>query len=79
MGASALVFVRSLFCVIEYVMGSDEVLLRHEVFTYVFDAVLMNIVMVLYNVVHPSAVTKALKESQTVVMEGEYDMAPGRY
>ncbi|KAF4535016.1 putative rta1 domain protein [Lasiodiplodia theobromae] len=78
MVASALVFVRSVFRVIEYVMGDDGYLLEHEVFAYVFDAVLMDAVMVLYNVVHPSDVTKPLKEVPRGDVEEEYTMLPGR-
>ncbi|KAL1632091.1 hypothetical protein SLS56_003980 [Neofusicoccum ribis] len=64
MAASLLIFVRSVFRVIEYLMGNDGYLLRHEVFLYIFDAVLMLSVMVLFNVVHPSEITKMLKENQ---------------
>jgi hypothetical protein len=38
---SAFIMVRSVFRVIEYVMGTDGYLLRHEWSLYVFDAVLM--------------------------------------
>ncbi|KAL0254927.1 hypothetical protein SLS55_009451 [Diplodia seriata] len=61
MGASALVFVRSVFRVIEYLMGNNGYLLKHEVFLYIFDAVLMFAVMALFNVVHPSEITRMLK------------------
>lgn len=63
MSVSMLIFVRSVFRVIEYLMGNNGYLLRHEVFLYIFDAVLMLAVMVLFNVVHPSEITKMLKES----------------
>jgi len=42
-------------------MGTNGYLLRHELFLYVFDAFLMLIVMVIYNLVHPSEVTAMLK------------------
>jgi hypothetical protein len=38
---SAFIMVRSVFRVIEYVMGTDGYLLRHEWSLYVFDALLM--------------------------------------
>lgn len=50
---SGLIVIRSVFRVIEYLMGNDGYLLRHEVFLYIFDAVPMLFVMVLFNVVHP--------------------------
>lgn len=57
--ASGLIMIRSIFRVVEYVQGNDGYLLRHEYYLYVFDAVLMLGVMLLFNVVHPSEV-KAL-------------------
>ncbi|KAG4430715.1 hypothetical protein IFR05_013803 [Cadophora sp. M221] len=54
--ASGLILVRSVFRIIEYVMGSDGILLKHEYFLYVFDATLMFIAMVLFNVCHPSRI-----------------------
>ncbi|EKG17834.1 RTA-like protein [Macrophomina phaseolina MS6] len=70
MTVSMLIFVRSVFRVIEYLMGNNGYLLRHEVFLYIFDAVLMLGVMVLFNVVHPSEITRMLKERN----ERETDM-----
>jgi hypothetical protein len=55
--SSALILVRSVFRVIEYLMGNAGYLLRHEVFLYLFDAVLMLAVMIIFNFVHPSEVT----------------------
>lgn len=43
-------------------MGNNGYLLRHEYFLYVFDATLMLGVMVLFNIVHPSEVTKVYRE-----------------
>lgn len=57
--ASALVMVRSIFRVVEYKQGNDGYLLRREVFLYVFDAMLMALVMALFNWVHPSEITDA--------------------
>ena len=42
-------------------MGNDSSLMRHEFFLYIFDAVLMFGVMVVFNVVHPSEVNALLK------------------
>ncbi|QSZ29512.1 hypothetical protein DSL72_004026 [Monilinia vaccinii-corymbosi] len=54
--ASTLIMVRSIFRIIEYIQGSDGYLLAHEVFIYVFDATLMFLTMVLFNIRHPSAI-----------------------
>ncbi|KAH7377419.1 RTA1 like protein-domain-containing protein [Cadophora sp. MPI-SDFR-AT-0126] len=51
---SILIWVRSLFRVIEFAMGNDGFLLRNEVFLYVFDATLMFLAMVCLNLVHPA-------------------------
>lgn len=58
---SILILVRSVFRVIEYIQGNAGYLLRHEVFLYIFDAVLMFAVMVIFNVVHPGDIALLLK------------------
>ena len=45
---SVLIVIRSVFRVIEYIMGQDAYLLSHEWTMYVFDAVLMWGVMVIF-------------------------------
>ena len=52
--AGVLIMVRSVFRAIEYLQGDDGYLLAREAYLYVFDAVLMLIVMLLFNVVHPA-------------------------
>jgi hypothetical protein len=63
--ASGLILVRSTFRVIEYLMGNAGFLLRKEIFLYIFDAVLMLGVMLIFNWVHPSQVTEAFEERHT--------------
>ncbi|PMD38881.1 RTA1-domain-containing protein [Hyaloscypha variabilis F] len=55
-GASFLIMIRSVFRIVEYVMGQDGYLLDHEIFLYIFDATLMFCAMVLLNVYHPSRI-----------------------
>lgn len=55
--ASALIMVRSVVRVVEYLQGNNGYLLRHEVFLYIFDALLMFFVMILFNWIHPAEVT----------------------
>ncbi|KAI0481305.1 RTA1 like protein-domain-containing protein [Xylariaceae sp. FL0804] len=45
---SALILVRSVFRVVEYLQGNGGYLVSHEVFLYIFDAVLMTAVMVIF-------------------------------
>lgn len=60
--SSGLILVRSVFRVIEYIMGNAGYLLRHEVFLYIFDAVLMLAVMLIFNYSHPSEITELYHE-----------------
>ena len=60
-GASALIIVRNLFRVVEYVQGTDGYLLEHEWSLYIFDAILMLMLMVAFNLVHPSEVNAMLR------------------
>lgn len=55
--ASALIMIRSVFRVIEYLQGNNGYLLRHEYFLYVFDGTLMFGVACLFNFVHPAKIT----------------------
>ena len=45
--------IRSIFRLAEYIQGNNGYLLHHEIYIYVFDALLMFITMVTFNVVHP--------------------------
>ncbi|CAI6331005.1 unnamed protein product [Periconia digitata] len=68
---SGLILVRSVFRVVEYLQGNAGYLLRHEVFLYIFDALLMFAVMVAFNWVHPSQVTEAWQERVKSEAHGE--------
>lgn len=54
--SSVLILIRSVFRIIEYVMGSDGELLQKEFYLYIFDAVPMFITCVAFNWFHPSRV-----------------------
>ncbi|KAI0385980.1 RTA1 like protein-domain-containing protein [Hypomontagnella monticulosa] len=68
--ASILISVRSVFRVVEYLQGFDGYLLSHEAYLYVFDALLMFAVMVLFNIVHPGEI---------VSLMGGWKMLPDEY
>lgn len=59
-GTSALIMVRSVFRVIEYIQGNSGYLLKHEAYMYIFDACLMFLTMVIFNIVHPSEIGRLL-------------------
>ena len=73
--ASGLILVRSIFRAIEYLGGNSGYLLKHEVFLYVFDSVLMLAVMIGFNVVHPSEVTQ-LHQQRLIQRASEVEMKP---
>ncbi|KAF2179555.1 RTA1 protein [Zopfia rhizophila CBS 207.26] len=58
---SLLILVRSIFRVVEYLQGWDGYLLKRELYLYVFDALLMFIVMIIFNWVHPSEIKSYLR------------------
>ncbi|KAK5107949.1 hypothetical protein LTR62_000494 [Meristemomyces frigidus] len=69
-GGSGLIMVRSIFRIVEYLMGNDGYTLRHEYFLYIFDAVLMFLVMLLFLWIHPSQLTIfGTAEDTSVAME----------
>lgn len=45
---SVIILVRSVFRVVEYLQGNDGYLISHEVFLYVFDTILMALVMLIF-------------------------------
>ncbi|GME38023.1 protein RTM1 [Neofusicoccum parvum] len=59
--ASVLILVRSLFRLAEYAQGNDGYLVSHEVFLYIFDAVLMLATMVVFAWKHPSEINAFLR------------------
>ena len=62
---SSLIMVRSIFRVIEYAMGNDGYLLRHEWTLYIFDSLLMFFVMVVYYLWYPSYNTPKKPETES--------------
>jgi len=65
-GGSLLIMIRNLFRVIEYSQGQDGYLLSTETWLYVFDASLMLINMVLFQVLHPSKIISNRKPTTDI-------------
>jgi len=63
---SVIIFVRSIFRAIEYIMGNDGYIMRHEEFLYIFDAVLMLAVLVVFNVFHPGEIMRFKKQTGSI-------------
>ncbi|KAL2849011.1 RTA1 like protein-domain-containing protein [Aspergillus pseudodeflectus] len=68
--SSALILVRSVFRTVEYLQGYYGSLLQTEVYIYVFDAVLMWLVLVIFLVVHPSEVYCLLGRGRVMTTKG---------
>lgn len=58
---SVLIMVRCIFRAIEYIQGHDGYLLKNEAFLYIFDALLMFLVMAYMNWQHPSEIGHLLR------------------
>ncbi|KAL4801940.1 RTA1 like protein-domain-containing protein [Aspergillus unguis] len=69
-GSSILILIRSIFRVVEYLQGFDGYLLQNEAFIYVFDALLMFLVMVIFVVVHPSEINCLLGRGRVMTTKG---------
>lgn len=57
--ASILIMIRSIYRVAEYIQGSDGYLQSHEAFIYIFDATLMLLSCLIFNVFHPSKIVSS--------------------
>ncbi|KAG7042616.1 RTA1-domain-containing protein [Colletotrichum scovillei] len=73
-GVSALVLIRSLFRVIEYIQGYDGYLQTTEVFLYVFDAALIFLVTFILAVFHPSKVMTVDEDGNVISAEGSHEL-----
>lgn len=58
---SAFILVRSVFRVVEYIQGNSGYLISHEVFLYIFDAVLMAVVMAVFLIFYVGDLDTALR------------------
>ncbi|KAF9766606.1 hypothetical protein IL306_000957 [Fusarium sp. DS 682] len=61
-----LIWVRSLFRVVEFIEGNDGHLMRSEVWVFVFDGMLMLLVLVWMNWFHPSEIGLLIRGEQSI-------------
>ena len=66
--SSALIMVRSVVRCVAYIQGFKGYINAHEVYLYVFDAVLMFGVMVIFNIYHPSEVQAMLRGVEELIL-----------
>ncbi|EXJ68067.1 uncharacterized protein A1O5_08682 [Cladophialophora psammophila CBS 110553] len=69
--ASAFVMIRSIVRVAEFIEGFEGTIIRHEVYLYIFDAIPMAAVMVIFSVWYPSYFSK--QAGTAAVMEQSAD------
>ncbi|KAB8259689.1 RTA1 like protein-domain-containing protein [Aspergillus pseudonomiae] len=74
--SSMLIMIRSVFRLIEYLQGNNGYLLHHEVFLYVFDAVLILIATVIFNICHPSEIGLLLANEADYELKDTYSGVP---
>ncbi|KAH8812684.1 RTA1 like protein [Xylogone sp. PMI_703] len=67
--ASTLILIRSVYRLIEFTQSNGSYLVSHEVYYYIFDALLMFTTMILFHVVHPSELN-ALLNSGGIISKG---------
>ncbi|KAJ5681461.1 RTA-like protein [Penicillium maclennaniae] len=75
--SSILVLVRSVVRVVEYAQGTDGTLMSNEVFIYVFDGLLMFVLMVIFIVIHPSEVNCLLGRGHVMTTKGGLSISDG--
>jgi hypothetical protein len=68
--ASAMIMIRCIYRVIEYIQGQTGILQSHEYYAYMFDALLMFQVMIVFMIFHPSQIilrdTPKLDEAELI-------------
>ncbi|GAB1198666.1 hypothetical protein APSETT444_007994 [Aspergillus pseudonomiae] len=63
---SVLIWIRSVFRVIEYLQGNAGSIMRHEAYVFIFDATLMFLVMAWMNWFHPSEIGLLLRHEEPI-------------
>ncbi|KAJ5757114.1 uncharacterized protein N7511_007296 [Penicillium nucicola] len=72
-GSSVLVLIRSVVRVVEYIQGTYGYVMSHEAFIYVFDGLLMFMLMAVFVIVHPSEVNYLIGRGRAVVRMGKIE------
>jgi len=75
--AGILILIRSIFRVIEFTQGNNGTIMTHEIFLYIFDAVLMLGVMVMLNVIHPGSIIGRKAETEGIQLDARGSSSDG--
>jgi hypothetical protein len=75
--SSILVLIRSVIRVVEYIQGTYGFVMSHEAFIYVFDGLLMFVVMAIFIAIHPSELNYLLGRGRVVTAMGGLKVKEG--
>jgi hypothetical protein len=75
--SSILILIRSIVRVVEYIQGTHGYVMGHEAFIYVFDGMLMFVVLGIFLAVHPSQVNYLLGRGRAVTTMGGLKIKEG--
>lgn len=71
---SVLIFMRSLYRLIEFTSGSDSALAKREVFLCIFDASLLSLSVFLFVVIHPGRLFRKVRRLELHLSDRDGDM-----
>ncbi|RSL74255.1 hypothetical protein CEP53_000344 [Fusarium sp. AF-6] len=73
-GSSLLILIRSIFRVIEYIMGEDSELVAKEAYIYIFDGTLILLASVAFNIFHPSAIINSKNREHSRIPSSDVEL-----
>jgi hypothetical protein len=76
-GACILIFIRSVFRVVEFVQGNDGYIMKREYLLYIFDAVLMAVQAILLLVVYPGKIVQGTPRAGDIALNARADSSDG--
>lgn len=71
---SVLIFIRSLYRLIEFTSGSNSALAKTEIYLYIFDAALLSVSAFVFVVIHPARLFRKLHRLALHLSDGEEDI-----
>jgi hypothetical protein len=76
-GACILIFIRSVFRVVEFVQGNDGYIMKREYLLYIFDAVLMAVQAILLLVVYPGKIVHGRPRAGDIALNSRVESSDG--
>lgn len=75
--ASILIFIRSIFRVVEFSGGNDGFLMRQEYLMYLFEGILMACVMLCFHIAHPGELMGRKPTEQIIILQTRHSKMGG--